>query len=291
MLWQAKQSFAHKVLAKLYQIQPKLLASDNDSAWTNLGLWQSDCENQQQHLPKSYVQAAQQLAQQMGQALNLTVHDDVLDVGCGYGASVALWQQNFGVQHIAALELQPSCCQLLNQKKRAYLQDIFQQSIFDAKPEGYQGVYDVVVSIDAAYHYHLSDYLNALDAWLAEEGRIGFHLLIKSDQWDLASSTQQQQIAKKLKWAKVPMEQVLESAEVVEILTNKGYEQIQIEDLTAQVLQGFADYIENKTWSTQEKLSTGFLKIYLTANLCRQLAASGCIHYVQVTAKKIQHKN
>lgn len=278
MLWQTKQNFSQKILAKLYKIQPELLSINNHLAWTNLGCWYNG-----QH---DYVAAAQQLAQHMGQALALTEQDQLLDIGCGYGASLVFWHTTFGLNHLAALELQPSCCAYLQQKKLNYVDDIFQQSCFEAKPEQCKHRYDVIVSIDATYHYALQDYLASLEDWLTDSGRVGFHLLIKSAQWQQASFEQQQSLSQKLKWAKVEVNQILTQEQVIQMLEHQGYIQIEIQDLTTQVLQGFADYIQHKTWSKHEKFSIGFLKIYFTARLCRALVQSQLIQYVQVTAQK-----
>lgn len=291
MLWRVKQNLAQKILAQVYKIQPKLLSADNHQAWTNLGYWQTDSSNQRLGCvhnchAQDYVQAARQLAQQMGQSLNLTAQDNLLDIGCGYGASLALWHQQFGVQKMAALELQAICCNHLHQQKISYLDDIFQQSCFDSQPKQLQKYYDVIVSIDATYHYCLQDYLNAIDTWLASSGRVGFHLLIKSTQWQQASSSKQKILSKKLKWVKVDIDHVLSEVGVVHTLEKQGYEQIEIKNLTQQVLQGFADFIQYKSWGQHEKWSIGFLKIYFTAKLCRTLAQSELLQYVQITAKK-----
>lgn len=280
MLWQAKSILADKIQAYAYRIDALLLAKDNQQKWTNLGLWQ---ENE-----TDYVTAAHQLAYHMGQSLVLTPQYKILDVGCGYGASIRVWRDDFAIQNISVVELQPICCNYLVYKHQALLTDIFQQSIFSAKPSINKNLYDVVMSIDAAYHSALQCYLDAIAPWLAEKGQVGFHVLMKSDAWQNASAQQKNALQQKLKWAKVDAAHLLTHAELNKVMQHNGYQHIQIQDLTQQVLGGFSDYmsVHALTWRWREKCSIAALKIYLTARLCHDLAHSGLIHYVQVTAQK-----
>ena len=280
MRWHHKPTFAARILAKLYKIEPDLLADDNQHAWTNLGLWQASRHN--------YVASATQLASHMGQALALSADDHVLDIGCGYGASLHLWHKKFNVKQISALELQPLCCQTIEQQHLTYVEHIFQQSIFDEKPKNYHALYDVIVSVDATYHYALTDYLNAISAWLAPQGRIGFHLLMRLNEDDLESSQAQQALKNKLKWAKIDFDQVLQQQQILATLTAYGYQQIKIEDLSQQVLAGFYQFVANKPWSLKQKMTVGYAKIYATAELCRSLAVSKQCAYIQVTAQKVE---
>ena len=278
MLLHHKANVKQRILAQLYKIEADLLADDNHHAWTNLGLWQVSQQD--------YVSAAKQLTLKMGQALNLSVQDHLLDVGCGYGASLHLWHQQFGLDHITALELQPICCRFIERKKLAYVQHIVQQSIFDPKPKQLNTRYDVIVSVDATYHYALQDYLKVLEDWLKPDGRIGFHLLMRLNPTDAVSVDAQQALKHKLKWAKIDFDQVLHQDEIYSVLQQHGYDHIQIEDLSQGVLNGFYQFVMQKKWSLQQKINLGYAKIYATARLCKYLVESKQCAYIQVTAQK-----
>lgn len=278
MLWQSKQNYQQKALVKAYKIHPLLLDQQNIVNWTNLGLWQDESND--------YVQAAQQFAQHMGESLKLNTSDRVLDVGCGYGASLLLWHTHFKLKDCDALELQPMCCQYIHEH-HPQTQNIFQQSIFDPKPENFAEVYDVILSIDATYHYSIEAYLQAVEVWLSSKGRIGFHCLMQSKVSMDHTDAQWQKLMKKLRWAKVSDQHLMNEDELYELLLQHGYHDIKIRDFTQEVLAGFSNFIlERRHWQLKEKMNLGFLKIWLTAQLCRSLAQSGMIKYVEVTAAK-----
>lgn len=281
LLSQLRTRLALQVQAHVYYIHAALLANNNTQKWTNLGLWEKD-----HHI--DYVVAAYQLAHHMGQSLALTPQQKVLDIGCGYGASIQVWRDDFAIQNMSVLEMQPICCHYLKQHYASILMNIYQQSIFSARPLKYQQRYDVVISIDAAYHSSLQCYLDAISPWLAEKAKIGFHVLIKSERWQDAPVQQKTTLQRKLKWAKVDTEDLLTQSALCELMQQHGYRDIQIANLTQQVFSGFSNYIENhaNTWSWREKLTLSALKIYLTARLCHDLAQSDLIYYVQVTAQK-----
>lgn len=105
------------MMAMVYRIEPLLLDKRNVDGWTNLGLWakprsssdpcmrcggggggggttsciSSGCGGDA--VREGYVEAARRLADVMGCALGLSRDDDVLDVGCGYGASLLVWRR------------------------------------------------------------------------------------------------------------------------------------------------------------------------------------------------------
>ena len=73
------------------------------------------------------------------------------------------------------------------------------------------------------------------------------------------------------------------------VLIEKGFENIQIENLTQKVLKGFADYIQQRSLSKSlEKASSRLdrFKMEMTAKLCRKLYIDGCVNYVQISAQK-----
>jgi cyclopropane fatty-acyl-phospholipid synthase-like methyltransferase len=62
-------------------------------------------------MQSSYPEACQTLATHLADRLQLKSNDRVLDLGCGQGASLLLWQQHYHVQQLCAVELQAECVQ------------------------------------------------------------------------------------------------------------------------------------------------------------------------------------
>ena len=280
MLKLLHKKLSNQVLSIIYRIEPDLLCSKNTVAWTNLGCWQKSTD---------YVDAATYLASRLAESVKLNSQDNLLEIGAGYGASLDLWHQDFAVEDISVLELQERCCHEILQKKHKFVKDVFQQSIFDNKPSDIPKLFDVILSVDATYHYDLNAYLNAIQPWLAPHGRVGFHLLVKTDQ-SLEMGNRDKSISRKLAYAKVDYQKLPTQDLLIQTLLKQGYQNVQIQDLTEQVLKGFSDYIlyqQKNQWSWRQRYSIGALKIYLTAKLCRYLAETQQLQYVQVTAQKI----
>lgn len=68
-------------------------------------------------------------------------------------------------------------------------------------------------------------------------------------------------------------------------LEQQGFVDIQIEDLSKQVLLGFSQYIQNQQGQKQSRGLANF-KIQMTAKLCQQLYQNGYVRYIQITAIK-----
>lgn len=112
--------------------------------WSNLGYWAQTSD---------YVEACRQLALLVGTAAQLVPDTKVLDLACGHGASLALWPQAFGVQHVTAIELRGDCIDAIQAAAPPALQAIHQASfdslpLPDALPAH---TFDAVLCVDAAY--------------------------------------------------------------------------------------------------------------------------------------------
>ncbi|AOA59819.1 SAM-dependent methyltransferase [Acinetobacter larvae] len=266
-----QQAAQHK-----FAIDTAYLGDDAVLAWSNLGYWHGS--------DLSYVQACQQLADRLAQALQLGPNDHVLDLGCGFGASLQHWQQHYAVQQISAVELQAACTQRIKQVLQHKV-SVYQHSFLELAHLPIKA--DVVLSIDAAYHYDLNDFISAVKTVLAPQGRIGFHYLLRTAAWQNCSAWQRQQYRYLLKAAAVDLAHLPDAAQLRQCLQQHQLQHIEMQSCGREVLAGFANYAKQQAQMQKQSASSIWaqLKINMTAKLCHKLYTDGLIDYVQVTAR------
>ncbi|PKF36847.1 SAM-dependent methyltransferase [Acinetobacter proteolyticus] len=270
-----KQALIEKVIGHKYAIDAKRLGDDAWLAWSNLGFWHG-----QHHC---YPQACQSLADQIAQSIQLKSTDHVLDLGCGQGASLLHWTQHYQIQQLSAVELQPNCVKRI-QKQLPQIQ-IHCGSFLNLKALQLLNSFDVVLCIDAAYHSDLNSFLNSASSVLNSKGRIAFHTLMWSDHWQQCSALQKQKYRYLLKSADVNWQHVMDQQQLGQTLAQHGFTDIQIQDFSEPVLNGFAEYIETRKIE-KSAFDLAQLKINMTAKLCRKLYQDGLVRYIQVSAVK-----
>ena len=269
-----------------YAINAALLGDRAELAWSNLGYWLADT--------KDYPQACRQLADQLAQRLNLNSKDQLLDLGCGQGASLVHWLQHYKIQNIHAVELQKQCVDKI-QKSFPQLTNIYAQSFLNLKQIEFKTQFDVVLCIDAAYHSVLNSFLKAVQPVLNSKGRLGFHSLMLSGTFAELSAWQKFKYRCLLKCADVNLSNLMPKADLTQCLQQQGFEDVSIEDFSTEVLQGFALYVASDEFAqiqSQAQLNAAtthkldLLKIKMTARLCQKLYKDGLVRYVQITAQK-----
>ena len=268
-----------KLLAHKYAIDASLLGDYSVLPWSNLGDWSSNALK----LKKSYPQACQDLAIRLADHLNLNSNDRLLDLGCGQGASLKLWQQKYAVKHIEGVEIQAlhvaHIGQHLPNLTAIHCMDFLNLKQFEFKK------FDVVMCIDAVYHSNLNSFLDATTQILNSKGRLGFHTLIWSNEFLNSNFLIQQKYRMLLKAADVQAQDLMLEEDLKSCLITYDFEHIDILDLSEAVLSGFASYVAQ----LQEPVSVkrmDWLKIQMTAKLCRTLYQKGYVRYVQITAHK-----
>lgn len=261
----------HHLQQQKYAINAQLLGDEASLAWTNLGYWQ-----QTQHYPT----ACRQMADHLAQAVALQPTDRLLDVGCGRGASLLHWQQQYKIQDITALEWQEKCVRHIQQQLTTI--KIAQGSFLQLKQHFPQTFFDVVLCIDAAYHSALFEFASSVRAVLNSHGRFAFHYLVLSERWQYLSKAQKKQYAYLLKVADVHIDHLFSQQETIQQIEQAGFRHVHIEDLTSEVFAGFARYIQQ---SSQKIRSLDAFKIQMTAKLCQKLYQDGLMCYVQIVAE------
>lgn len=268
-----------------YAINAKLLGDQADLAWSNLGAWEQGY---------AYPQACQALAERLAQTLDLKPQDHLLDLGCGLGASVVYWHEHYQVQCITALDLQPACIEniknVLNSKIKSsptavhFSVDAHCGSFLNLKQQFPQQGFDTIICIDAAYHTHLNSFLLSTASVLNSKGRLGFHYLILSDGFLNLNAWQKLRYTALLKAADVNLKHLPTYQSLQEQLEQLEFKNIQIENISTQVFDGFAHYAQHCTAEAEQGLD--LFKISMTGKLCRTLFNEGVVQYVQVSAQK-----
>lgn len=264
-----------RLIPHKYTIDASNLGDDGELAWTNLGLWKNT---------QNYREACCQLADHLAQAVNLNSKDHLLDLGCGQGASLLHWLKYYQPKSVSAVDLQAECVNKI-QKLIPEINQIYSGSFLNLKQFEFKQFFDMVLCIDAAYHSHLNSFLDSVVPVLNSKGRLGFHYLIRAHSCQNMTVLQEQKHRYLLKaadvvWDNVPNEKTLRNT-----LEQQGFVDVQIEDLSEQVLLGFSQYIQNQQERNQSRGLANF-KIQMTAKLCRQLYQNGYVRYIQITAIK-----
>ena len=260
------------------------LLSDHPAtpAWGNLGDWTATTE---------YGQACRQLALRVGQAAKLQPQDHVLDLACGDGASLQLWPEVFGVRHVTGLEYRARCVDSIRRQAPACL-DAIVQGRFDVLPapaELPSRGFDAALCVDAAYHAASLDAFAAFAAQLLRpQGRIAFTTLLLPREERQPALHNAWPMPFILAQAGIPAASVLSEEEVVAVLSRRGFADIGVEYLDAEVLQGFHGFIQRRrqelSWA--RKANAGWMKIQATAWLCGHLYRRHSLHYGLIRATR-----
>ena len=270
------QAIRKYVPSHKYAINSRLLGDDAELAWSNLGYW-DDAKS-------SYPAACQKLALHLAESIQLKSTDRVLDLGCGQGASLVFWMEHFQIQNLSAVELQTECVEKIQKNLNSKIK-IQQDSFLNLKNIYPQNCMDAVLCIDAAYHSDLNLLLLSVVNVLNSKGRFAFHYLMLSDTFLNLNSLQRLQYQSLLKAADVNLKNLNSKQNLQHQVQQAGFENIQIEDISEFVFQGFADYIQEQ--KSQMSLShVDQFKIKMTAKLCEKLYRDGLIRYVQISARK-----
>lgn len=270
------QAIRQYVPSHKYAINSRLLGDDAELAWSNLGYW-DDAKS-------SYPAACQKLALYLAESIQLKSTDRVLDLGCGQGASLVFWMEHFQIQNLSAVELQTECVEKIQKNLNSKIK-IQQDSFLNLKNIYPQNCMDAVLCIDAAYHSDLNLLLLSVVNVLNLKGRFAFHYLMLSDTFLNLNSLQRLKYQSLLKAADVNLKNLNSKQNLQHQVQQAGFENIQIEDISEFVFQGFADYIQEQ--KSQMSLShVDQFKIKMTAKLCEKLYRDGLIRYVQISARK-----
>lgn len=235
------------------------------SGWGNLGLW---------HETSTYPEAAAALATQVGRGAELGPDDRVAELGCGRGASLALWRRAFGVGDVVGYELDPTAAAAAAQHGRTH----------HAPAEAVRGerALDAIVSVDAAYHFDHERLFEACGAALRPGGRFAWtDLLRRSDLGALGRGA----VHAAARLFGLGRAAPLDASGLAARLEQAGLELISHRDLTEPVLGGFARHVQ--TLGDAGRLrGPGARKLLITAAGCRAVLRGDAVRYVELVARR-----
>lgn len=251
--------------------------------WTNLGYWaaKSDAPRSTAStgdalstaVAPSYGLAARELARRVGRAAALRPDDVVVDYACGYGDSLRLWIDEFGVRRVVGVEPDPAVCAVVESRVRAWgLSErirVHCSAAENASPRELDPDVTAVVSVDAAYHFRArADWLRALAASLPPGGRVAFSDLLWTSARPLGSLAKLAARAMRIHEPNL----VSESAQQAEF-HRCGLELLSSERCGSSVLDGFARQAPRSS-----------LAVALTAALVLRLRRGNALDYVVTAA-------
>ncbi|PTQ90443.1 class I SAM-dependent methyltransferase [Agitococcus lubricus] len=260
-----------------------LTANPDDWRWSNLGYWAN---------ARDYGQACQQLALLHGQAVDLQAGQHLLELGCGYGAALALWQQQFQVSQIDALEYRPHCVEQIQAQQYPALARVCQGRFDRPLKAPLAGQhYDAVLCVDAAYHAQsLEQFLALIASALKPSGQFAFSTLLLASTYSDYPWQQRAGIRAALALARVNRMAVLSEVQLLKIAQEQGLT-VKLQSLTEHVFSGFAAWIalRESQLSQQQKRGADWQKIYWTARFCRYLSQHPLLDYVLVSGQVDTH--
>lgn len=234
-------------------------------AWGNLGLWPAD----------DYGAACAALARAVGRAALLAPGQRVLSLACGAGDELALWIDEFGAAHALGIDRDGA----LTDRAPPHPQTTLRTGDA-AQPELGAASLDVVLCVDAAYHFApRAAWLAAVRRTLQTGGRLAFTDLVL----DRATGTRallapllRPLMQRGAAGAGIDLSEVVSDDEATARVAATGFVDVQIDRLDEAVLGGFARFVAAQTRRLgADAKAPGWRRPRATAALIRPCRAAG----------------
>jgi microcystin synthetase protein McyJ len=280
---------------EFHDLSEKILNSGS-SYWGNLGYWQS---------PNDYSSACSALADALAHAVELDQTSHVFDAGFGCGDQLLLWLKTYQVSSIQGLnysESQTSVAQqrLSDQGFTTAAKNIRYGSVTDMCDEGFllpddsQSTDEVntVLALDCAYHFpSRADFLRSSYQLLNDTGRIGLTDILLSDSH---STLWQRFILRTMLFlSNIPAKNIVPLSRYEDELIRAGFDNISIQDISAQVFTPFSDWLKvfkESEGRERSKSRLVWLKYDITAKFLEWADRNDILHYAVISAKKMPNK-
>jgi len=253
----------------------ELLGEDNNlgdqSRYINLGYWKDA-----QH----YDQASEALASLVGEKAQLGPEETVLDVGCGFGDQDLLWMKQWQPQQITAINITPAQIAVAR-KRHAHPRIDFMVASATRLPFARQS-FSRIIALESAFHFDTrEDFFKQAARVLQTGGKI-----VLADT--LPYTTPHGLKAKFKAWAtgglwQVPLANYYDLAAYCQKLSQAGFSNIEVMDITDNVWQPFKAYARQRVQEAeiQERVHPILRKIWGTPH-----GIAGQLAYVIVSATR-----
>jgi cyclopropane fatty-acyl-phospholipid synthase-like methyltransferase len=255
-----------------------LAGSDVDVRWSNLGFWPE---------ADDYTQACRALARKHGEAIGLQSGDRLLDAGCGAGAALSLWRNEFAVTDVIGMDCRAPQALSDDGLIGGWFDRPLPAALADCQ-------FDAIVCVDAAYHAaSLSALLSSLTPALAPGGRLAMTLLLQPPTYASKAHWKRRLNKSALRAAAMSASLFCEESTLRQQLLMAGFEDVQCDDLSAEVLAGFDRWVRYREscLTRRQRHSLAWLKIRITAYWCRWLHRHDMGRYVLVSASYGQNSD
>lgn len=246
-------------------VDPSLLNAGGEEMWTNLGAWRDTT---------SYGVAARALATRVGKAAALGPDDVVVDYACGFGDSLRLWVEAFGVRRAVGVEPDPEVCAVVRariaQWGLASRLSVVTSRAEDLVPTIADAAVSAVVCVDAAYHFRTrADWWRMLGRTLPRAARIA------ASDLALADGRRAGLVARAIAGVfRIPAANLCDAAALARELATLGVVEPRVESIGADVLDGFVTHARG-----------GGTALRLTRTGIRTLRRAARLDYVLVSGR------
>ena len=261
----------------------EIALNDGGQSWGNLGLWRNTTR---------YSAACRQLAQALGDACRLNPETSVFDAGFGCGDQLLVWIEQFGVQSLRGVNLSQSqtayARALLRERghgphsERLLQGNINEASSWRLAPPGSMSC---VLSLDSAYHFpdRRAFFARAALA-LKPSGRLGLTDFLLGP--GAAESAGRRLSLSGMLWcSRIPAHNLVVADEYARQLDSAGFAELQLEDITEQVLPAFADWWQ--MYGRRQSVSPASrLKYTVTASFLDWAYRKQILRYIIVSAER-----
>ncbi|MEM8917599.1 MAG: class I SAM-dependent methyltransferase [Pseudomonadota bacterium] len=260
----------------------EIALNKDGQAWGNLGYWKEETE---------YSAACAALARLLGDALQLDSESVIMDAGFGCGDQLLMWLDHYHVSGLHGVNHSLSQTAFARHRltESGYGQiarQLLEGDVMDPAHWDFgAGTPSVnrVIALDCAYHFpDRGQFWQQAVRALQPGGRLGVTDLILSDH-DRPVGLGSLFLGAMLKVSRIPSGNIVSEKEYVRKMKQAGLEQIELQDISTDVLPAFGRWW--KAFRPSVKLPwSGRLKYEITARFLDWAWQSDLLRYQVVTA-------
>lgn len=271
---------------EFHDLSEELLNSENQY-WGNLGYWKFN---------NDYSSACSALADELAIAVQLDDASNVFDAGFGCGDQLLLWLQKYRVNSIQGINYSDSQTRLAQNRlgKSGFSQAVNEISYgsvaeMDEHSSSHlsNGI-NTVLALDCAYHFpSRTQFFTSSYKKLKGAGRIGLTDILLSDAQ--VSLFKRFVLRTMLFLSRIPQDNIVTVSTYNKELSDAGFENIIIRDISDQVFTPFSDWLyEFKKGEGRVRSSSKltWLKYDITAKFLRWADLNNILRYAIITADK-----